>query len=310
MSEKLDKQVFAALGDPTRRRLLEILAQDGDKSATELAAMLPISRQGIAKHLRILTEAQLVQMLPRSSDRRYTLTPGGLATPVAWVSQLTATWDRRLNALRTYLLEDAASASGGNGDNNMTQSTYDWTQFKRQIFIDAKPERVFDAWAKPADIVTWFIAEADVVSASGTHRPKNALVRAGDRYHWQWHQDLEANGEILTVEPHRRLQFTFGDKEPNSADSSSPSTGSGGASGQAEKIIVTVTVEPQDDGVTLLQLEQSNMADSPRAQVGSHMGCNLGWSFFMTNLKARLEHGIDLRETDPDRAYASRAISV
>ncbi len=40
-----------------------------------------------------------------------------------------------------------------------------------------------------------------------------------------------------------------------------------------------------------------------------HMGCNLGWSFFMTNRKALLEHGVDFRETDPEKAYASRAIT-
>ena len=39
------------------------------------------------------------------------------------------------------------------------------------------------------------------------------------------------------------------------------------------------------------------------------MGCNLGWSFFITNLKALLEHGIDLRETDPDKAYTVRTLT-
>ena len=51
------------------------------------------------------------------------------------------------------------------------------------------------------------------------------------------------------------------------------------------------------------------MADTPAANVSWHLGCNLGWSFFMTNLKGLLEHGVDLRETDPERAYASRAIT-
>ncbi|MFN2293057.1 MAG: hypothetical protein ACK2U0_01470, partial [Candidatus Promineifilaceae bacterium] len=60
---------------------------------------------------------------------------------------------------------------------------------------------------------------------------------------------------------------------------------------------------------TLLELVQENMPDTPEAQVSWHMGCNLGWSFFMTNLKALLEYGVDLRETDQERAYASRAIT-
>ena len=52
------------------------------------------------------------------------------------------------------------------------------------------------------------------------------------------------------------------------------------------------------------------MADTLEAHAGWHMSCNLGWSFFMTNLKALLEHNIDLRETNPERAYQSRAISM
>ena len=57
-------------------------------------------------------------------------------------------------------------------------------------------------------------------------------------------------------------------------------------------------------------ITQENMADTTEAHSGWHLSCNLGWSFFMTNLKAFLEHGIDLREADPERAYASRAISL
>jgi hypothetical protein len=72
--------------------------------------------------------------------------------------------------------------------------------------------------------------------------------------------------------------------------------------------VVTVTCRPYED-TTLLELVQENMADTPQAHVSWHLGCNLGWSLFMTNLKALLEYGVDLRETDPDRAYASQAIS-
>jgi hypothetical protein len=52
------------------------------------------------------------------------------------------------------------------------------------------------------------------------------------------------------------------------------------------------------------------MPTSDKDKVGWYMGCNMGWSFFMTNLKALLEYGADLREYDAERAYASRAISL
>jgi uncharacterized protein YndB with AHSA1/START domain len=175
----------------------------------------------------------------------------------------------------------------------MNPQNYDWTTFRKQIFIKADNEQVFRAWTTPDNIVQWFIATADYTTPVGTLRPNSETVKVGDQYHWRWHQDLEATGTVLEVVENEKLSFTFGDKEKESD----------------EKIVVTVTVIPDDGGTTLLELIQENMPNTPEAQVSWHMGCNLGWSFFMTNLKALLEYGIDLRETDQERAYASRAIT-
>lgn len=175
----------------------------------------------------------------------------------------------------------------------MTEFNYDWTHFERQIFINASPEAVFRAWAVPENIVKWFIASAEYIAADNTPRKATDVVAAGDAYYWEWHQDLRTHGTILEVVEIEKLVFTFGDKEP----------------GSDEKIIVTVEVALQEDGVTLLRLVQENMADSPQAHVSWHMQCNLGWSFFMTNLKGFLEYGVDLRELDRERAYAARAVT-
>jgi uncharacterized protein YndB with AHSA1/START domain len=172
-------------------------------------------------------------------------------------------------------------------------NNYDWTRFERQVFINAEPAEVWRAWTVPENIVKWFIATADYTTDEASPRPADDVVQAGDNYHWRWHQDLASNGRILEVVENERLSFTFGDKEP----------------GSAEKIIVTVEVNQEDDGVTRLRLVQDNMADTPEAHAGWHLGCNLGWSFFMTNLKGLLEYGVDLRETDPQRAYDSRAVT-
>ncbi len=172
-------------------------------------------------------------------------------------------------------------------------NSYDWTRFEKQIFIKADPAAVWRAWAVPENIVKWFIATADYTTNMASLRPAGDTVQPGDHYHWRWHQELEAKGEVLEVVENERLSFTFGDKVP----------------GSAEKIMVTVEVSEETDGVTRLRLVQDNMADTSEAHVGWHLGCNLGWSFFMTNLKGLLEYGIDLRETDPQRAYDSRAIT-
>ena len=174
------------------------------------------------------------------------------------------------------------------------KQNYDWTKFKKQVFIHADPEAVFDVWAKPSEIVKWFIARAEYTSPDGRIRLDNETVQAGDSYYWRWHQDLDIKGEILRVVDGSLFQFTFGDKE----------------TGSNEKIIVTVKVTQIEPGTTLLELSQDNMADTPEAHSGWHLSCNLGWSFFMTNLKALLEHGVDLREYSQDRAAASRAITL
>lgn len=172
-------------------------------------------------------------------------------------------------------------------------TVYDWTRFKRQIFIKAPVADVFAAWAVPQNIVKWFIAYAEVVDGGGQPRAASEPVQSGDRYYWRWHQDLETRGAFLAVVENELLRFTFGNKTAVSD----------------EKVIVTVRVVPEVD-CTRLELVQENMADTPDAHAYWHMGCNMGWSFFMTNLKGLLEHRVDLRETDPERAYASRAITL
>ena len=98
--------VFTALADPTRRDLIERLVDEGAQTATELATKLPITRQGITKHLGILAEAGLVTIHQQGRDKRYVLTPEPLANTVTWVMAVQAKWDERLEALRTFLADD------------------------------------------------------------------------------------------------------------------------------------------------------------------------------------------------------------
>ena len=107
MSREHEQRVFLALGDPTRRELLQSLAQHDGQTATELAAERPISRQGISKHLGILAEAGLVNVTREGRERRYHFVPGPLNITVDWVSAVTRQWDLRLNALRRFLDEES-----------------------------------------------------------------------------------------------------------------------------------------------------------------------------------------------------------
>ena len=92
--------VFAALGDPTRREILQAVSARGDATATELAAMLPVTRQAVAKHLGVLAGAGLVASRRAGRETRYAPTPQPLGDAIAWMADLGAQWDARLARLQ------------------------------------------------------------------------------------------------------------------------------------------------------------------------------------------------------------------
>ncbi len=92
--------VLAALADPTRRQVLDALAEAGHASATTLAARLPVSRQAVVKHLRILEDAALVSGARSGREVLYQVRPQPLDASSRWLATLAANWDRRLTALK------------------------------------------------------------------------------------------------------------------------------------------------------------------------------------------------------------------
>ena len=95
--------VFTALADPTRRRMIEILAGRATETATGLAAELPITRQAVAKHLGALKRARLVRATRAGRETRYRLDAEALAEVSAWVELVGAEWDGRLARLQRTL---------------------------------------------------------------------------------------------------------------------------------------------------------------------------------------------------------------
>ena len=95
--------MFAALADPTRREIAQLLADEGPLTQTELARRLPITRQGIAKHLSALAEAGLVDASRAGRESPYRLTPAPFAAAALWMAALGAEWDKRLESLRRLL---------------------------------------------------------------------------------------------------------------------------------------------------------------------------------------------------------------
>lgn len=93
-------RVFAALADPTRRQLLEALGQRPAASATTLAALVPVSRQAVAKHLAVLRESRLVTSHRAGKEVLFSVHPEQLAATASWMTRLSETWQQRLELLK------------------------------------------------------------------------------------------------------------------------------------------------------------------------------------------------------------------
>ena len=96
----IDDDLWSAVGDPTRRRLLDQLLSDGTGTATSLSEHVPVTRQAVAKHLDVLDRAGLVHATPVGRERRYQVDEAQLARAVAQLSSVGATWDARLRRIK------------------------------------------------------------------------------------------------------------------------------------------------------------------------------------------------------------------
>jgi DNA-binding transcriptional ArsR family regulator len=98
--ETVDDDLWSAIGDPTRRRMLDLLLVDGGGTATTLGQQLPVTRQAVAKHLGVLDRAGLVRSTPAGREKRYRVDDAQLARAVAQLTSVGATWDARLQRIK------------------------------------------------------------------------------------------------------------------------------------------------------------------------------------------------------------------
>jgi DNA-binding transcriptional ArsR family regulator len=94
-----ETDVFSALADPTRRSVLQEVASRGSATATELAVPLGITRQAVAKHLGVLSDAGLVDGQRAGRETRYRPTPAPMGEAISWMAEVGGRWDDRLAAL-------------------------------------------------------------------------------------------------------------------------------------------------------------------------------------------------------------------
>ena len=96
----IDDDLWSAVGDPTRRRVLDKLLLDGGGTATSLSEHLPVTRQAVSKHLEVLDRAGLVHATAIGREKRYRVDDIQLSRAVAQLSSVGATWDARLRRIK------------------------------------------------------------------------------------------------------------------------------------------------------------------------------------------------------------------
>lgn len=154
-------------------------------------------------------------------------------------------------------------------------NTIDWTSFTRKIAIKAPIHVLYDAWTKAVEIEKWFLSSAVFYDATGVRLDASASVTGGGTYEWGWYLfDTIESGTMLVADGRRNIRFTF-----------------------AGECIVAVSLQPQGDYV-VVELTQQNIPTDEASKKNIRMGCDSGWSFYLVNLKAYYESGVDLRNKD------------
>ncbi|WP_433019504.1 ArsR/SmtB family transcription factor [Kribbella sp. CA-294648] len=116
MSVAIDDDLWSAIGDPVRRRLLDLLLTEGVGTPTSLSDHLPISRQAVTKHLGVLDRAGLVHATPMGRERRYEVDDAQLARAVRQLNEVGKSWDARLNRIKR--LAERLQAERTSGENS------------------------------------------------------------------------------------------------------------------------------------------------------------------------------------------------
>ena len=100
MTVAINDELWSAIGDPTRRRMLDLLLASGAGTATSLSEQLPVTRQAVAKHLAVLDHVGLVQATPAGREKRYQIDEAQLERAVAQLNAVGNTWDARLRRIK------------------------------------------------------------------------------------------------------------------------------------------------------------------------------------------------------------------
>ena len=100
------QRLFYALTDPTRREIVELLATNGQLTSTNIYDNFTVSHPAISQHLKVLREANILQMEKRAQQHVYSINAGAMQELETWAKQIADLWDQRFEALDKVLAEE------------------------------------------------------------------------------------------------------------------------------------------------------------------------------------------------------------
>jgi len=95
-----DENLWFAIAEPNRRRLIDILLNNGEASASKLAGQVAFSRQAVAKHMAVLNHAGLIRQHRAGKEVRFMVDPSGVSKAAKELSAAAAAWDGRLHKIK------------------------------------------------------------------------------------------------------------------------------------------------------------------------------------------------------------------
>jgi uncharacterized protein YndB with AHSA1/START domain/DNA-binding transcriptional ArsR family regulator len=257
-------EIFKALADPSRRRLLDSLNARNGQRLNELCAGLDMARQSVSKHLAVLEGANLVTTVRHGREKLHYLN----AVPIhaiadRWIHQ----YDRR----RVEALADLKQA--------LEESPMSEPAFVYTTFIKTTPERLWQALTDPA-----FTRRYWGISFETDWRPGSTMV---------WEQDgqriVDPEQVVLEAEPHRRLAYTWHTPTPEWAAANGIDDDVRAALAAEKRSRVMFEIEPFGETVRLTVVHDDFPADSTMRAMAS-----TGWPHLLSDLKTLLETGATL----------------
>jgi uncharacterized protein YndB with AHSA1/START domain/DNA-binding transcriptional ArsR family regulator len=262
-------EVFRALADPGRRRLLDRLNKRNGQTLRELCAGMHMARQSVSKHLAVLQGAGLVTTVWRGREKLHYLNP-------APISDISERWIHRYDQQRVDALSDLKQA--------LENPTMDRPSFVYTTYIQTTPERLWEALTSSAFTLRYWNAAFET-----DWEPGSEMV-------WNLFGVRVAHPEqvVLEADPPRRLSYTWHTFTPELARAAEVSEDRFAAAAIEPRSRVVFELEPAGSAVKLTVIHDGFPEESTAAQLVTN-----GWPRVISRLKTLLETGETFRIESP-----------